>query len=457
MTLDSPATPKPKKPLWRRLLKWTIRVAVLLIVLGIAAYAITSYWASKTIHTELARIRAAGEPLTFVELNKLTPQVNRAQDAGPYYLAAEELVTAEYESDVPNYNMFFGPEPLPDAIPTTARVWAQKAIESNAETLTLLDRGSSLPGCNADIQLEYGIGASLRPLGRTRALANAASVRTRSLAVEGHPDQAIDSLISSLGLLRIFDRQPVLIDALVQVAILNKAAKDAAFILNYSHPTDAALRKLESSFQQVRLASLRQIFIAERVYALELNRNLLAGGIEISPPSPEEPLLPEREHFASLGVVGRVMVAQTLGFQARCIDAASGDWPTNLNTMQQVADSATSIFAKILAPSLTHAMVVYGHSLAAHRSAVIAIQIERYRLAHNNQLPDSLAQLADAATLPTDPFTGKPLLYIKTPDGYCVMSAGRNHPEDDSRHIDRDADPIRWSERWGVHIHTTVP
>ena len=83
---------KPKKPLWRRLLKWTVRVAIVLVVLGIVAYAVTSYWAARRISAEVSRIRAAGEPLTFAELDKPALKVDRAQDAAPFYAAARELV-----------------------------------------------------------------------------------------------------------------------------------------------------------------------------------------------------------------------------------------------------------------------------------------------------------------------------------------------------------------------------
>ena len=50
----------PTNPLWRRLLKWALRAAAVTVVLGIAAYASANYWAAKTIHAEIARIRAAG-------------------------------------------------------------------------------------------------------------------------------------------------------------------------------------------------------------------------------------------------------------------------------------------------------------------------------------------------------------------------------------------------------------
>jgi hypothetical protein len=423
-----------------------------LVVLGIAAYAIASYWAAKTIRTEISRIRAAGEPLTFGELSKASPEVPAAQDAGPWYRAAEELVTTDYTADEANYNLFFGRELLPTPFPPAALEWARQAAGANSEALHLLDRGSALPGCNADIQLQYGIAVSLRPLGRARGLFNAASLRTRIGALDGHPDQAVDSLISTLGLLRLFERQPVLVDALVQAAILNRADQDVAFILNYARPTDADLQRLDAALRDAQLVTPRQIFVAERVYALELNRNLIANGTELPPASEDEPLLPERQHFASLGIMGRIMVAKMMGFQARTIDAAGADWPENLAAMQRVADSATSIFDKILAPSFGHAMVSYGQTLASHRSTRIAVQIELFRRTHNNQLPTSLTDLPDAGSLARDPFTGKSLLFVKTPEGYCVMSAGRGNPNDDSRKIDRDADPVRWSERWGIHV-----
>ncbi len=452
---------KPKKPLWRRLLKWTIRSAILLIVLGIAVYASISYWAANAIHKEVARIRAAGEPLTFTDLNQLTPQVaERDQDAGPFYGAAGELVNVDYENgdaNNANYDVFFSHKPIPAPVPPEALAWAHRGLDQNRIVLDLIDRGSALSGCSWDIQLQYGLAVYFTHIGKPRALLNAASLRTRVLAVEGHGDDAVQSVVSSLGLLRMMDRQPVLIDALVQIAMLTRTCQDAAIALDAGHPSDAALQKLDEALRRAHLVTPRQMFLAERVYYLETMRYVIANSRNVDPEGGDGPAIPERESWMQLGITGRVWVAKGLPIYARYIAAASGDWPGIITAMQRIADQPSSIWDEITGPSFAHTMVNYARSLSTYRSTLIALQIERFRRTHGGQLPDSLAQLPGAADFPNDPFTGNAFLYVKTPDGYCVFSAGRGNPKDDTRNIDREKDPVGWAERWGTHIRTLAP
>lgn len=445
MTASSPPAKesKPKPPLWRRMLKWTLRVAVLLIVLGIAAYAITSYWAARTIHGEIARIRAAGEPLTFADLDAMTPKVDRAQDAGPYYSAAAELAIADFEADNANSDALFRRNTTAVSPEILAR--ARRSLEQNRLALELLDRGSALPGCNSDIQLQFGFEASFPHMSKARNLLNVASLRARVLALDGQGDQAIESIISSLGLLRTMDRQPVILDALVQTAMLNRACDDVRFVLEKGHPTDAGLQKLGEAMRRLHLIQPRQMFIAERVYFLEIVRDAIAMGPRVNREDPNGPPLPYAM-WSSLGISGRVRAARSLPGYGGVIAAAGGDWPGIFAAIQKEADKPASIWGKNTVTS----MRVCACQISVYRSTLIAIEIERFRLAHAGQLPASLAQLANAGEFPKDPFTGNSLLYVKTADGYCVFSAGRGHTEDSN--VDRDKDPIAWSKRWGTHI-----
>lgn len=447
---SAPAT--IKKPLWRRLLKWTLRSAVVILVLGTVIYAIASYRTAKALNREIARIRTAGEPLTFADLAKLTPAAERERDATPFYNAAGALVVGLYDKpDEEPYSIFFDKKPLPSPLPADLLPWARKALERNATALELLDRGSALPECAGGIQLEYGIAVTMPHLGRIRALLRAGSLRTRMLAIEGRSEPAIDSLISTIGLMRMLNREPILLGTLVQVAMLSFISDDAAFILSYGHPSDAGMQRLADGLHAARVAEPHQMFIAERVYVLETQRNLIANGIDMARPSPDAPLLPERQMIPALGLTGRIMVSKNLAMFARLINASRGGFPATLDAMQDISDHPNSIFDKITAPSFNRAMVTYARALAQQRAAIISTEIERYRLTHNREAPGTLEVLKLPADLLNDPLTGKSLLYVKTADGFCVMSAGRNGVEYGPA-IDRDADPIGWSGRWGVHV-----
>jgi len=195
------------------------------------------------------------------------------------------------------------------------------------------------------------------------------------------------------------------------------------------------------------------MFIAERVYYLEITRDFIAMGPRNHPEDPGGESLSElsaRQMWSSLGLAGRIRTARSLPGYVRMIDAASGDWPSIFASIEKEGDKPTSMWG-----ATAKAMVMGAYQISSYRSTLIAIHIERFRLAHAGQLPDALAQLPNASDLPRDPFTGKALLYVKTPDGYCVFSAGRGHPEDSS--VDREQDPVEWSRRWGTHIRTAFP
>jgi hypothetical protein len=76
-----------------------------------------------------------------------------------------------------------------------------------------------------------------------------------------------------------------------------------------------------------------------------------------------------------------------------------------------------------------------GH--AALRCLAAAVAAERYRRLHGNW-PQSLEQLTPdlLAEVPTDPFTGDPLLYHHLPDGIVIYSVGLDG-EDNGDNVDK--------------------
>ena len=73
----------------------------------------------------------------------------------------------------------------------------------------------------------------------------------------------------------------------------------------------------------------------------------------------------------------------------------------------------------------------------------VAIAIERYRLAHANALPGSLAGLMPAylPEVPLDLFDGQPLRFRKLPKGYVVYSIGRDLTDDGGKEPPADPKP----------------
>jgi len=72
------------------------------------------------------------------------------------------------------------------------------------------------------------------------------------------------------------------------------------------------------------------------------------------------------------------------------------------------------------------------------RSARVAIAIERFRVSHDHQLPQTLAELTPfgSSGVPVDPFDGQPLRYKRLTPGYVVYSIGENGDGAGSRQND---------------------
>jgi len=70
-----------------------------------------------------------------------------------------------------------------------------------------------------------------------------------------------------------------------------------------------------------------------------------------------------------------------------------------------------------------------------------ALGVEHWRLAHNGNVPDSLAKLAPDCfpAIPNDPFDEKPLRYKKLAHGYVIYSIGSDLTDDGGKEKPADA------------------
>ena len=91
------------------------------------------------------------------------------------------------------------------------------------------------------------------------------------------------------------------------------------------------------------------------------------------------------------------------------------------------------IFSALLLPAYGKLAIKVADGSARLRIATSALAVERFRLAHQNQLPDSLAALVPTylPSVPTDPWDGQPLRFKKLAKGYVVYSVGPDGKDDD--------------------------
>jgi hypothetical protein len=448
---ESGDAPKPRKPLWRRILKWTIRVAVGLIVLVAVGWGIFSYVASKSLEAEIAKLRAAGQPVTFAEWEKSLPKVAEADDAAPFYGAALALRRRSIDDriyDLMDWVKAATTQPAASTDPSAAEV--ERVLADNALAFEMVDRGSARPQCAYDFGLTNGIGAVMPQFSSARSLTRLLCLRTLWLARQERADRAAESLVASLRLTRMFDRQPILITYLVKTACTAMLVDAVPAVLESGPLGDQELAALDSALAEADLAKgLDRVWVGEQVYKLELFRNLVRPPQRLIPH--ERTTLPEAAPPSLLASpLFRLMVVDALRTCQRYAEAARRDWPGVLEAMQAVARSRYGLFglfSEIEAPSYGRAFVLMGRILGSTRSARVAVMVERFRLAKKH-LPASLEQLRGfiGHDLPADPFTGKDLIYKVRPDEFLVYSVGDDKVDDGGLLVGRDR------RDWGVAV-----
>ena len=91
-------------------------------------------------------------------------------------------------------------------------------------------------------------------------------------------------------------------------------------------------------------------------------------------------------------------------------------------------------------------MVLLGRTVGSLRSAEVAVKVKRYRLA-NGRLPKSLYELRQftGIDLPSDPFTGRDLVFKAQADTFMVYSVGDDRFD--------DGGPLQQPQKdWGVSV-----
>jgi hypothetical protein len=314
---------------------------------------------------------------------------------------------------------------------------AKRQVEENRLALEMLDRGAKMPGCNYDIGLRYGFAASVPHLINANKLADVASLRTCVLAFDREGDRAVESAIASLGMLRILDRQPVVGIYFLRINCRSLFTRDVRAILEHGRASPEALERLSQALADSDASvDFRRVCLAHRVYCLELMRNIIAGGRQLRASRQYDLPLPELPEQWPNDLGTRMMLARTLPMYERFVDAAATGFPNAIDAMQAMDQECRSSGGWAgLPPSLHDAMLVVARGMATSHVARLAVWIEQYRLA-NGRLPQSLAELPQADSLPSDPFTGKGFVYRLTSDGYVLYSLGANRRDDGAADLD---------------------
>jgi hypothetical protein len=264
-------------------------------------------------------------------------------------------------------------------------------------------------------------------------------------AHDGDTDGALDSGLAILAVARGFGDDPTLVSQLIRIRCVTLAIASIEQTMGWCDTaTDAKLAELQAALAaEVDVPRLVYGLRGERAANFRLMENIDEGRL----PPFSDPLNligmssgrgynPAAE--AVLLATVRDQQATFLKLMARCIAAAKlppgPDRTDEFVAIEAESDALprhTNFLTRLLFPPLHKVNEADTGAVALLRSVSVALACERHRL-KSGAFPTSLADLPKEllAEVPTDPFTGKPILFKPTADGLVVYCTGADRTDD---------------------------
>ena len=409
---------KQPLPRWRRILLWLVLTAMVLLAVVILA----SYIVGRRLGAEIVKISEAGEPLAFPDLAKAnSPDTPTQEDAARYYIEALMSISPASLPNLRRVNTFYRQNiiSLPtNQLPNDLRDSVTQNLVTSGPIFENFDKGAGLALSRFDIGIKQGIEVCKTHLKRVETATLLSSLRTLDLILQGEDDAAVNSVISMLKMMRIFDLHPTIVLHTIKTGFVGLTCEDVRLLLERCRPSDESLAQLEQVLSETIPADvLERTFLAERIYQMEIGRNLI----------PERIPLPG-------SFLGRLRLRQKsrryFSDMARLITNSRQFWPGPLDTIVDNGSAPAKKSGKLISIAAKITRLTAG-ALTAVRCTTLAVAIERYRRG-SGELPGSLDDLAPTYinSIPLDPFTGKKLLYNHDEESYVVYSAGINRADD---------------------------
>ena len=410
---------------FRRLLKWTgialgVLVAILLIINAVLVRITDS-----RLEKQLAAIREAGDPLSIAELldaKAIPPEQNaavyldRARDGVRAIRkeldALHDSKTYEQghptEAELTRIQSAFAA--YPNVIPLLEQAAACEEYVPQFDPKELAQIGSP-PDPDQLLQILISrVNGGREP---TRTLANWAVW----LRFHDRRDEAMQTCITMLKLSRHVEHEPTLMGYLVALACRRTGVCEANYVLQSGPVSKESRRTLEEELARYEAAAgYRRALVSERAFGLDNFRTFTFMDWWIS----RAFWNPEKSEYLEL--LGRYITEADRPFFA-------------LPVSDDVA-SPRGIFSGLIAPAIGAARVSMERSLALTRALRVLNALQR-RPEPDKMPAADLSDLGLPKDAVTDPFTGKPLLVKKLPEGWLIYSVGDNLQDDGGR-IDWD-------------------
>ncbi|NOT00335.1 MAG: hypothetical protein HOP29_06875 [Phycisphaerales bacterium] len=435
---------KRERPGW----PWWIKLP--LALLGAAALASTiilmlNQQARNRWYKYAETLRAAGEPLTLDEIEKLRPLVADDENAALVIerqmpaLSAIKVEPREwvmyFNDDVKSLDLFAG-VPRYAIEPTRAFVEQHRAILDGLEALRSTTTGRMGVVYSSDNPIMM-----LPSTSGYRAAGKLLLARAILSVVDGRPDEAVDDLELAFRASASMDGEFGLIMNLVGLAMDELTSNVLEAMMTRHALGEVDLRRLERLVQSRRAArGVTNTMRGERAFFLDNCELVVRGRLDpgvfsnVGGPATPSPLphvfewVVRDNQKAGAELYGILFAA---GEDELVMLAASREYDNRVAALPGGIGGTGTFLVKMLTGSLRPFFGRYLSGNARVDCTLAALAAERFRMTMG-RFPAELDELVPEylATVPRDPFDGQPLRMAVTADGITIYSVGENESDD---------------------------
>ena len=330
--------------------------------------------------------------------------VGRGKDVQAVSQELEEVRTSDGWSD--------GPWSLEDL------QTVERAMSAYPEVISLLQKAADCPGSYSDT--DYGMtfaefqSDALEEVQSCREVSRYLSDRSLMLTAKGERDEALGTSILGLQLARHLDREPSLVAHLVTIAVRGTAVRSANRVLRSGPVADSARDALDAELAQHDLTeSYRHALITERAIGLSAFDDMNLGRI-----------WPARGFWNNAGIYYLDVMDSQLALASQPYHQVLKAGPPTVSRPM----SPWAVLADLVLPAIDAAREATERNRAMIRCLGILSAVTH--LERQGVEVTGLVDLKLPEEATTDPYTGKPLVMKKLPDGWVIYSVGKDLKDD---------------------------
>ena len=345
------------------------------------------------------------------------------ENAARYYVAASSAVIWPSDSRVQSSGVTWGVREALLTGDTRAVAGSDQAFalaEQNQLSLDLVERARRLPFGAFRPGTEF----NYRFSGLTE-VAQLGAFKTLDALRRGDGAAAGTALVARVRLLRALEAENGLFGAARMAVELQGIAIDVALLLGRTRQPDAVLDDVSRALDDLPGSDVDRVIAGASKGRLDTLRAIIDG-----------------RSWSIGGLLARPVIrhhlAANMNVTADARQAGRLPWPDRIAAMNAIPERRSwlpelvpFIGAWRLQPLFRDLIPRVGIGVASSRCARLALAIERHRRSRGG-LPERLTDLdwEGPRDVFIDPFTGRPLQYVRSSDGYALYSVGPDARDD---------------------------